>query len=294
MDAAWAVDEEPVVGIVNSETATGIGTEVVADIDDESGTRSFRTDDALESVLAAHDGTAVRGDLEDVLAATPSLLVTAGANDLSAAARATLDVPVLPVGDVPGIETVDRDRLPAALEAVLEGDVTVERRPVLGVDLEVGDGGSGVDTTTGLLETSDDGPERALFDVSLVTDEPARISEYSVRSRNESVASFRADGVVVATPAGSHGYASAVDTPHLSSAVDAVAVAPIAPFATRTRRWVLPDDDVTLAVERDECDVTLVVDGRSAGTVALGCRITIGVDGTLSTLSVSDEDLLDR
>ncbi|ELY70282.1 NAD(+)/NADH kinase [Natrinema versiforme] len=267
MDAAWSAGESPVVGVVG-EADTSDAVEIDAD---------------LESVFAASDAdvTAVDGGLEDVLAAEPSMVVAAGEATLSAVARADSDVPVLPVGPVSGIESVDRDHLPDALAAVLDGRALCRERAVLGVSLESA-GNDKTETATRV---------RALFDVTLITDEPARISEYGVRDRGTSVATFRADGVVAATPAGSHGYASAVDAPHLSRAVDAVAVAPIGPFVTQTRRWVLPTDELTFTVEREACDVALVVDGRSIGSVTVDSRVTVSPAASLSTLVVPDERL---
>lgn len=265
MDAGWSADGDPVVGVVDLETESS---------DAAAG-------DAVESLLADTETATVGGDLEDVLAAGPSILVTVGEATLSAVARADIDAPVLPVGSVSGIKTVDRDRLPAAVAAALDGRGVRRDRPVLDVTLE-----SDADEPDGSTTR-----ERALFDVTLITDEPARISEYGVHSRGSSVATFRADGVVAATPAGSHGYASAVDAPHLSPAVDAVAVAPIGPFVTQTRRWVLPNDDFAFTVEREEGDVSLVVDGRSIGSVTVDSRVTVSLDGTLSTLAVPDERL---
>ncbi|WP_049924043.1 NAD(+)/NADH kinase [Halopiger djelfimassiliensis] len=253
MDAPWPDDEQPEVGIVRPDAA------------------------ALADPLSTADVTVVSGDLDTVLAADPSVLVAAGEPALTGIARARPGVPVLPVGPIPGIESVDRTHLSEALAAVLEGDVRVRPRTILAA--EVDRAGDAADTDT---------RSRALFDVTLVTDEPARISEYGVRSRGDVVATFRADGVVVATPAGSHGYASAIEAPQVSAAVDAVAVAPIAPFVTQTRRWVLPDDDVVLTVERDEGNVTLVADDRSVASVAVGARVTVSADGTLPTLVVPD------
>lgn len=269
MYAAWSADEDPVVGVVDREAD---GSAVVA------------VDDTLESVLADAGGTAVDGGLEDVLSAEPSMLIAAGEETLSAVARAGVDTPVLPVGSVSGIESVDRDRLPDALEAVLDGRAVRRTRSVLGVSLESepADGGESSETPV---------HERALFDVTLITDEPARISEYGVRSRDRAVATFRADGVVAATPAGSHGYASAVDAPHLSAAVDALAVAPIGPFVTQTRQWVLPNDGLAFTVEREDCAVTLVVDGRSVGTVTIDSQVDVSLAGTLPTLVVPDGQL---
>ncbi|MFC4437142.1 MULTISPECIES: NAD(+)/NADH kinase [Natrialbaceae] len=262
MDAAWSPgDDGAVVGVVDRETAA---SETLAG-----------AVDSLEAGLSDADATTVSGSLEGVLAAEPSLLVVAGEAALSDVARNGTGTPVLPVGDVDGLESVPVDRLPEALEVALAGDARTRARPVLGVELE-------------------GATYRALFDATLVTDEPARISEYSVRSGGDPVDSFRADGVVVATPAGTEGYASAVNAPSLSASVDAVAVAPIGPFATRTQRWVLPDDAVELAVERDEGAVTLVVDGRSVGTAPVGSPVGIGVDGTLETLVAPTASLEER
>lgn len=262
MDAAWSPgDDEAVVGVVDRETTAS-----------ETPTSAV---DSLETGLADADATTVGGSLEDVLDAEPSLLVVADETVLSDVARNGTRTPVLPVGDVDGVESVPADRLPAALGAALAGDARTRARPVLGVELE-------------------GATYRALFDATLVTDEPARISEYSVRSGGDLVDSFRADGVVVATPAGTDGYASAVNAPSLSPAVDAVAVAPIGPFATRNQRWVLPDDAVELAVERDEGAVTLVVDGRSVGRVPMSSPVSIGVDGSLETLVVPAAALEER
>ncbi len=272
MDAAWSRAEQPIVGFVDSRTAAPSD---------------------VESAASDRGATTVRGDLETVLTADPSLLVTASETDLSAVARAQPGVPVLPIGDVAGIETVSAERGAEALEAVLEGDATVRRHSVLGIEVEDHSIADDHDVADGRGSTDDTGSqltrERALFDATLVTDEPAWISEYGVESRGESLSTFRADGVVVATPAGSYGYSSALEAPHLASSIDAVAVSPIAPFATRTQRWVLPDDEITLTVERDESDVTLVVDDRSIRTIGVGSRVRLGVDGALSTFVIPND-----
>lgn len=262
--AAWLAADDPVVGVVDSES----------DATDPRPDRYLA--DAIDAAFAGRSRTVsiATGPLEDVLAAEPSVLVTVGEAGLMTAARAGTDVPFIPIGPVSGVDTIDAENLETVLTAVLDGHAIDQQHPLLGVSLE-----------------SESGPEergRALFDVTLVTDEPARISEYGVESRGEKIVQFRADGVVVATPAGSYGYACAIDAPHLSSAIDAVAVAPIAPFVTTTRRWVLPHDDLGLSVERDEGDVCLLADDRRVGTVSAGDRVSVGVAGTFSTIHVPD------
>ncbi len=103
----------------------------------------------------------------------------------------------------------------------------------------------------------------------------------------ESVAQFRADGVVAATP-GSHGYAETIDGPLLSTAVEGVVVVPIAPFVTQTCRWVLPNDGVALSVERDQPPIVLCVDDRTVERISAGERVSITADGTLSTVVVPE------
>nr|WP_231736957.1 hypothetical protein [Halobacterium sp. CBA1126] len=101
----------------------------------------------------------------------------------------------------------------------------------------------------------------------VVTDEPARISEYAVETRGRSVDEVRADGVVVATPAGSHGYAADAGGPLLSADADALAVVPVAPFRVERVQWVV-DAPAAVTVVREEADVALFVDGRAHGFAA--------------------------
>ncbi|WP_138007427.1 NAD(+)/NADH kinase [Halalkalirubrum salinum] len=114
-------------------------------------------------------------------------------------------------------------------------------------------------------------------DLTLVTAEPAHISEYSVRPDADATrdrSRFRADGVVVATPLGSGGYAGAVGTPVLH-ATAGLAVAPIAPFSTHTRSWV-HDTPLWIGVERDD-EITVVIDGVEQATTTTGELLRVSV-----------------
>jgi NAD+ kinase len=152
----------------------------------------------------------------------------------------------------------------AAVEAVLAGDADTESRPVL---------------RTGAGEV-------ALFDVALVAAEPARISAFSVRHRDDRLSAFRADGVVASTPAGSVGYNRAADGPLLAPGAGLVAVVPIAPFQTTTDRWVLPPETVAVAVERDETPVEVLVDGRVERSVSPGDPVSLALEDGIDRLVV--------
>ncbi|WP_293032486.1 ATP-NAD kinase [Natronococcus sp.] len=248
MDAAWEPPEDDaVIGVVAEE----------AD-------RRSAVADSLEASFEDRGRTVVRGSAATLSKADASVLVAVGERALSALARESPDVPILPVGENVGLESVAVESVADALGVILSDTARVRPRPIFEVTLE--------------------GERyRGLFDVTLVTAEPAKISEYSVRSGDEPVGSFRSDGVVAATAAGTHGYASAVDAPELSPALEAVAVAPIAPFATHTRQWVIPPG-FELRVERDEGPVALVVDDRSVRSVPVGSPVGLAFEDELRTL----------
>lgn len=247
---------------------------------------------AIDRTVTDHDATVVDRPLEEILDQSPSILVCVGQRALCAVARAGVSAPVLPVDAGDGVRSVSTARLPAIIDAVLAG-AGLERQystlrvetvdPVVDSNSNF-DSGSSSDSSSDSDSPSEPRPRQAFFDVALVTEEPARISEYSVTSRGERLAQFRADGVIVATPQGSHGYASAAGGPLLSNGLDAVAVVPVAPFVTQTRQWIVPHDGLGLTVERDEGPVTLQVDDRSVGTVTAGSPISITTADPLSIL----------
>lgn len=226
---------------------------------------------AVETAVEAVGGTAVDGATDEA-----ALVVAGGEAALVDVARRGVDAPVLPVGGGDGVGSVAGDDAEAAVRRVLDGEYETTRHPV--VTVEGAAGGATIASAA------------ALFDVALVAAEPARISEFAVRAGGERVARFRADGVVASTPAGSVGYNRAAGGPVVAPETDVVAVVPIAPFATHADRWVLPLDDVTLSVERDETPVELLVDGRTEATVAAADPVTLSRGADLRTVIVPESE----
>jgi NAD+ kinase len=213
-----------------------------------------------------------RGDVESVLSADPGLVVAVGASALLGLARTAPAAPILPVDADRGFRSVAPASLAAAVEHALDERVETVSCPV--------------------LEVTHDGEHvgRAVADVSLLTAEVAHISEYALTADGTEVAQFRADGVVVATPAGSPGYARRIDCPVVAPGTGVAAVAPIAPFATDPDHWVLPLADLLLTVERDETDVTLLADDRDVATVGRGEPVRISRDGTADIAVVPESE----
>lgn len=195
--------------------------------------------------------------------ASADAVVATGESAISTLARHGTDAIVLPVEAGDTVRSVPGMGIGPAVEHLVAGAFETTQLPVLAA--------TGPETTT-----------RALFDLMLVSGEPARISEYAVFDGEREVGRFRADGVVVATPAGSRGYARAAGSPVLGPDAGVVSVIPIAPFATDADRWVLPPERLAVCVERDETPIELLADDTTAGTVVPRRRLHLGIDGHLS------------
>ena len=216
---------------------------------------------------------AVAGDdraaaLRDALASLPyraaersdaDAIVAVGDDALREVLVEAPDAPVIPVGSRRlAVDADDAERrVRALLDAAVGGDERGDDRPADGVQR----------TTHPILDVDAGSGEsrRAALDVALVTAEPARISEFAIDFVGGSDATFRADGVVVATPLGSDGYANAAGGPVVEPG-GGLSVAPIAPFSTRTDAWVAAEG-LSISVEREAESVALVVDGREREAV---------------------------
>jgi NAD+ kinase len=195
-------------------------------------------------------------------------VVAVGTDALSAVAHRSPPAPVLAVEAGAGVCSVPRDRLEDALESLGAGDWRVSDRALLSVD----------------------GTTRAAFEASLVA-APTHISEYAidtgVSETAVDIADVRADGVVVATPAGSARYAHAAGGPLVAPGIDAAAVVPVGPYAVGRDQWVL-DLPVRVTVTRDESAVSLFADGRECGRVDPHDTVVVDRGDTLGLATVPE------
>ncbi len=208
------------------------------------------------------------GDLQTVMADV-DYVVAVGETAVSELARVSVETPILPVDAGTGVRSVPRKLVADAVVNLQTETYRTMEHPVVGV------------------EGSFD-PAAAIFDIGLFTAEPARISEFSVTWETEPVARFRADGVVASTPAGSVGYTRAADGPLVMPGSNMGPVVPIAPFTTNADHWILPLDNVTLAVERDETAVSLLLDGCVAGSIAANDPISLSCHRHVQTVIVPE------
>jgi len=89
------------------------------------------------------------------------------------------------------------------------------------------------------------------------------------------LATYRTDGVLVATPLGSTAYSLSAGGPILDPSLDALILTPIAPHSLLNRAIVLaPDATVTLAVSADR-PARVNVDGKELCTVSASDVVTV-------------------
>jgi len=159
-------------------------------------------------------------------------------------------------GDLGYLTEVEAGEEVAALKRVLGGDYRIEERMML--DCEV--------RSDGRLER-----HVGLNEVLVERSARHRVVRLQVRVSGERLATFNADGVIVATPTGSTAYALSAGGPIISPRADALLIVPVSPHQMFSRPVVLaPDDVVEIQVDDSVPVASLSLDGT------LGCKLEPG------------------
>jgi NAD+ kinase len=193
---------------------------------------------------------------------SPELVVVLGGDGtLLAAARvfARSGVPILSVnlGALGFLTEVRLADIYTHLEAWNQGACCIESRAMLHSEL----------WRDGKLNCA----HEALNDVVAAKGAIARMGQFVVEVDDKLAASFRADGVIVATPTGSTAYSLAAGGPVLVPKVDALIVTPICPHQLTLRPMVLPGESrVLVRIEGIPDQTFLTVDGQEAIQLRLG------------------------
>ncbi|MFB6299505.1 MAG: ATP-NAD kinase [Halobacteriales archaeon] len=210
------------------------------------------TDETIESQLTpVIDGSIDlrTGTVDVVLDDEPEVVIAVGESAVIDLATRETSIPVLPVDVGAGLPSITVEQLVDAVRTLADGVADTRSYPI--------------------LEIRVDGEQRAhaLYDAMLVTTEPARISEFTVAGETP-IERFRADGVVVASPVGSYGYARRAGGPTIAPETAAAVVVPVSAFATHIDQWVIdPTPPIEITIERNEGEITLLADDRDTGSV---------------------------
>ncbi len=196
-----------------------------------------------------------------ILSAADILVILGGDGSIIHGAKkaAACGVPVLginggTVGFIAGLEMDQLERLPR----LLEGRYTTEHRMMLDVALE--HGGETVHFT-------------ALNEAVVSHGSLSRLIQLEILSGDDPVVTYRADGVIVATPTGSTAYSLSAGGPIVDPALSCLLLTPICPHAMHTRPYLF-SDTAQLTVRAGD-DAYLTVDSEQAIALSAGDRVTV-------------------
>lgn len=189
----------------------------------------------------------------EVVAGADLVIVLGGDGTLLSVARLIggREVPILGVnlGGLGFLTEITLDELLPTLEAVLRNEFDVSRR--LTLSARVLRGGDVIASY------------EALNDAVITKTALSRIVDLETHVNGEYVATFRADGLIVATPTGSTAYCLAAGGPIIYPTLPALVIIPICPHTLTNRPLVVPDSAVVEVVQGTTGgDVHLTVDGQ--------------------------------
>jgi NAD+ kinase len=166
------------------------------------------------------------------------------------------------LGRVGFLAEIEPERLMEVLEAALDGQARLDERTVL--DYSIWRDGRPVCQST------------AVNDAVVNKGAMSRIVSFKLSVAGKDYWTYRADGLILATPTGSTAYNLSAGGPVVHPILPAVVVTPICPFTLATRSIILPlDCNVEVVIGEKAADVILTADGQSSFSLASGDRIKV-------------------
>jgi NAD+ kinase len=106
--------------------------------------------------------------------------------------------------------------------------------------------------------------ETVLNDVVINKGALARLAHIRTYIDGQYLTTYKADGLIVATPTGSTAYSLAAGGPILHPGVPAIIMTPISPFTLTNRPLIIPDSAcITIRLEEKSEDIMLTFDGQA-------------------------------
>ncbi|HXJ19782.1 MAG TPA: NAD(+)/NADH kinase [Polyangia bacterium] len=210
------------------------------------------------SVALAEDAGAIPGATvvaSEAFAASIDVLVVLGGDGTflyGASLAADHGVPIFGVnlGSLGFITPYARHEAAAALDEACRGGLVIEERIRLAVSIGRAKGG-----------TAPSAPS-AVNDAVLTQRSLARLLDLEARLDGAEITTYKADGLIVATPTGSTAYSLAAGGPLLTPDLEAMVLTPICPHTLTNRPLVFRPDSKLSIRNASGGPVTLTIDGQ--------------------------------
>jgi NAD+ kinase len=193
------------------------------------------------------------------------VVITVGGDGTILRALEKIDKPIFAInsGGMGFLTEVESKYAKEGLQRVINEDYNVEERAKL-------------KTTVNSKRLPD-----ATNEVTIQTSRIAKMVYLQVLIDGELLETFGADGVIIATPTGSTSYSLSAGGPILDPCVNAMVIAPLAPFKLAARPWVVPlNKKIGIKLLHKSKGSKIVIDGESPMDITPESEIIITVSET--------------
>ena len=224
---------------------------------------------------------------EEIYSLSEVIFVLGGDGAMLDAARraAPAGIPILGInmGRVGYMSELEMDEL-AMLDRVFDGAYRMDERIMLRAEVRSSSGQSKFSAY-------------ALNEAAITNGSAARIVDLELADGNELVYTYRADGLVIATPTGSTAYSLSAGGPIVDPKLSCLCVTPICPHSLLARPLVFPDT-AELRVKNicaREKVLHLTVDGRSTFDLYFGDTVVVTrSERTVKLLRIKEESFYSK
>lgn len=186
------------------------------------------------------------------------------------------EVPLLGVnlGQLGFLTEIETEELEETMEKLVNGEYEIEKRLLLRIQIER-EGETIVDSL-------------ALNDGVINRGANARMIGLEININDQFVNSYRADGLIIATPTGSTAYSLSAGGPLVNPCLEAIIVTPICPHTLYVRPLIVSaTEKLAVRVSGDSQDMKITIDGNESHTLLAEDRIIIAAaEKTVSLLKL--------
>ncbi len=161
------------------------------------------------------------------------------------------NIPLMGVkfGEVGFLSETTEENLDQAMTRLLEGRYLIQKRTRLDIKV-IRDGKQVVDVDV-------------LNDAVINKSALSRLTSCAVYLNSNYLTTYRADGLIMATPTGSTAYSLAAGGPVVNPQVPSIILTPICPFTLTNRPLIIPDSqNIEIRLEGSPEDMILTLDGQ--------------------------------